>query len=110
MNEIVRRTVAAAQPQRIILFGSAATGRWPRTATSMYWYSNRLPMISAKRAFAFVRQCGGWLILSTHRDGGRVVWGEQGRHWRYRLPHPQVRQGHLWASRQSKCETNSRTN
>jgi len=34
LREIVRRIVDAVQPEKIILFGSAARARWGRTAIS----------------------------------------------------------------------------
>ena len=36
LDEIVRRIVDVAQPERIILFGSAARGRWVETVTSTF--------------------------------------------------------------------------
>ena len=35
LDEIIRRIVAVAQPEKIILFGSAARGRWVVTAMSI---------------------------------------------------------------------------
>ena len=42
LAEIIRRILAAGEPQKIVLFGSRARGDAPLTATTICYWSSRL--------------------------------------------------------------------
>jgi predicted nucleotidyltransferase len=37
LDTVIERIVEVADPERILLFGSAARGRWVRTAILIFW-------------------------------------------------------------------------
>ena len=96
VQEIVRRILGRTTPDRIIIFGSAATGEMTSDSDIDLLIVERDPRRPAQEKRPAQRDALlAGLPLRRDRHLYRVVRGEQERHRRHRLSGEQVRQGDL---------------
>jgi len=92
LNEIVRRVLSAAQPDRIILFGSAATGQMTKDSDIDLLIVDPAPQntrdesVNIRRALGDVGYPVDVIVIATE-----PIRGYQERHWRHRVSSPQAR-------------------
>src|SRR5437762_10093287 len=96
LDEIVRRVLAVARPDRIILFGSAATGQMTKDSDIDLLVIEPAPANTRGGERPDSRRC--WrcrLSGGCHRNGETAFRTNQTGDWRDCLPGKQIRACHL---------------